>query len=437
MTSKKFFLTLLGIMLVLFFFQVGFCQAHLPRIVYTQKNDVKISSPENSQAFYDELFGSPRNYFINSKSEFTLYLNLLVPFSNYYGRFSANVFEVVDGKENLIQLVDGNNFTWQEFYEPFDRDYYLKGPELEKKLPAGQYRIEVFSKDNSGKYVLAVGKNEVFPILDSLSAYWVLPTLKIQFFNTPVYEFILTPFGLIAGGVLIVILIFIAFLFFAGSVVDKFKKIKPQMLLLTSSGMTGSKEDIMAILPKPADDIRVAHIITASKPKENTSYVDKDRELMRQAGFNVDEVDIEGKNQAQLLNLLKNVDIIYVQGGNTFYLLKHIRLSGFDKVLKKLLKKGVIYVGVSAGSIVAGKNIKTAGWYGDKNAVNLISLSALNLIPYNIFVHYKPEFAELIKSKSKKEKNNLKVLTDGEALFVFGKKITLVGNGSAINPENL
>lgn len=413
------------LVVITFLSVAGFCLAHLPRIVYTQKNDVQILNPENSQAFYDELSGVPRNYLINSKSEFTLYVNLLVPFSNYYARYSANVYKINNDKEELIKFIDGEtNFAWQEFYEPFDRDYYLKGPELEKTLPAGQYKIQVFNSNsptqlaNTGKYVLAVGKKEVFPILDSLGVYWILPTLKIQFLKTPVYEFILTPFGIMAGIVLIVILFFIAFLFFAGGIIDKIKKIKPQMLLLTSSGMEGSQQDILAVLTKPADAVRVAHIITASKPENDKFYMENDERLMKEAGFNVEQIDIEGKNKTQLLKILENFDIIYMQGGNNVYLLKQIKASGFDKIIKKLLRKGIIYIGVSAGSIVAGK-------------------SGMKLIPYNVFVHYTNEFTELIKSKSKREKRKLKILTDGEALFVYGRKITLVGNGTAINPNNL
>ena len=211
------------------------------------------------------------------------------------------------------------------------------------------------------------------------------------------------------------------------------------MLLLTSSGMQDSKEDILAILPKPAEDVRIAHIITASKPEEDKFYMENDKVLIKEAGLNVEDIDIEGKNKTQLLNILESFDIIYVQGGNTFYLLKHIKLSGFDKVMKKLFRKGKIYIGVSAGSIVAGKNIVTAEWLGDKKPFNVgfMNYKAMNFVPYNIFVHYSDAFAELIKSKSKKEKKNLKILTDGEALFVYGKKITLVGNGKSIDPNNL
>ena len=196
--------------------------------------------------------------------------------------------------------------------------------------------------------------------------------------------------------------------------------------------MRGTKEEILSVLPKPADKVRVAHIITASKVEQDTSYVEKDREWMKEAGFNVEDIDIEGKNKKQLTRILEAVDIIYVQGGNTFYLLKQMRKSGFDKIIKKLLRKGIVYIGVSAGSIVAGKTIETAGWKTDKDKFGLLNLKGLKLIDLNIFVHYKPEYAEMIKQKSKRAKKKLRILTDEQALFVFGKKTTLVGEGEAI-----
>ena len=207
---------------------------------------------------------------------------------------------------------------------------------------------------------------------------------------------------------------------------------KPKMLLLTSSGMAGTKEEILSVLPKPADKVRVAHIITASKVEEDTSFVDKDRELMKEAGFNVEDITLEGKNKKQLMKILGVVDIIYVQGGNTFYLLKQMRKSGFDKIIRKLLRKGIVYIGVSAGSIVAGKTIKTASWLTDENKFGLINLKGLKLVKSNIFVHYMPEDAEMIKQKPKRIKKKLRILTDEQALFVFGRKTTLVGEGESI-----
>ncbi len=98
------------------------------------------------------------------------------------------------------------------------------------------------------------------------------------------------------------------------------KMTSPKTILLTSNGFDGEnvRKEIVKILPKPASQIKLAHIVTASKPEKNTSYVERDKRGMSRAGFQVEDIDVEGKSERELRNLLKDKDAIYVQGGNTF-----------------------------------------------------------------------------------------------------------------------
>jgi dipeptidase E len=200
-----------------------------------------------------------------------------------------------------------------------------------------------------------------------------------------------------------------------------------QTLLLTSTGMN-IKEEILKILPCPANQINVAYITTASKSESDKTYVEKDRKLMEEAGFTVEEIDIEGKNHKQLFSLLQNFGLIFVQGGNTFHLLKAVKESGFDKVVKDLIARGVIYVGVSAGSIICGPNIEVAGWKNvDRNIVGLKDLTALNLIDFNIFVHYLPKWRSTIRHEQARTDIPIRILTDKQGFLIKNNKIKLVG----------
>jgi len=205
-----------------------------------------------------------------------------------------------------------------------------------------------------------------------------------------------------------------------------------ETILLTSAGMD-VKEEILKILPKPASQIRIAHIITASKIEKNFSYLEKENQIMRELGFNVENVDIEGKNENELRVLLSDKDIIYVQGGNTFYLLKHVKASGFDKVVKELIKKGVIYIGVSAGSYIACPTIEMAYWKDpDRNTVGLNDLTGLNLVPFLLSVHFKPEYASILKQEISTVKHPVRILTDEQAILVIDNEVKLVGRGEEI-----
>jgi len=413
--------------------------AHQPQLVYLQQGNVQISNPEISRAFYDELKGEPRYYFIDSGKDFELYINLLVPDpANKNGRYSASVFSVEGSKENMIfstESLDEQN--WQEFYEPFGRDYYLKGPEFTKQVPAGKYKIEVYSKDNQGKYVLAVGKIESFDTSSILNVYWQLPLLKLTFFKTSVLQFFLTPFGIAGIAAIGGLLIFLALInYLVGLIKGIIKHNQAKTLLLTSGGMQPMKDEIIKLLQKPAYDITVAFITTAAKPQENLDYVKEDWRIMKEEmGFNIEEIDIEGKRESEVMKLLELKDIIYVEGGNTFYLLKAMRACNFERIMRKLLKQGKVYIGASAGSVVAGRTIKTAEWFGDENIVKLKNLKGLNFVPFDIFAHYGPEYTEIIKQKipnPKKRAKNLRIITDEQAILVQGKEVDLIGDGEAI-----
>lgn len=415
--------------------------AHQPVLIFLKPENVRITDPEISRAFYDELKGNFRDYFINSGKDFNLYINLLVPeAANRYGRYDADIYSIKDGKESLIFSTKVLSSGWSRYYEKFGRDYYLKGPEWEKKVPAGEYKIRVFSSDNFGKYVLAVGRTEYFDAKSVLNIYWQLPMLKIAFFNTSVLEFFLTPFGIAGVGFLGAMLILVLFIYYlAGLVRNIIRHHLAKTLLLTSGGMEQMKDEVAKLLQKPAYDITVGFISTAYKYKseQDPGYINRDLQIMREEmGFNVEEIDIEGKSRREVAKLLELKDIIFVAGGNTFYLLKAMRECNFEKIIVKLLKWGKVYIGVSAGSIVAGRTIQTAGWKdADKNIAGLKNLKGLNLVPFDIFVHYQPEWADTIRQKIKNPKKRfkkLKILTDSQAILVQGREVSLIGDGEQI-----
>lgn len=162
--------------------------AHQPRIVKQfQLEAVVVENPELSQAFYDELTGEPRVYTVMSSQDFDLYLNLLVPkSSNAGGRYSAEVYKINGNDKELINFLSATSSDWAEFYEEFAADTYLKGPEFEEQVTSGTYEIVVFNENDQGKYVLAVGKQEKFGPRSIFEAFYILPILKVKFFQTSV-----------------------------------------------------------------------------------------------------------------------------------------------------------------------------------------------------------------------------------------------------------
>ena len=192
-------------------------------------------------------------------------------------------------------------------------------------------------------------------------------------------------------------------------------------------------KEILKILPKPPKELKLTHITTASIDEKNKDYVSKETQIMKELGFQITEADISGMTEGKVRKLLKDTNIIYVQGGNTYHLLKCIKESGFDKVVKELLEKGVIYIGVSAGSYVAGPTIEQADWIHEHNRFGLTDLTAMNLVPFLLMVHYVPEYKSILKEKIQKSKYEFKILTDDQAILVKGDNYKLVGKGPEIN----
>ena len=104
-------------------------------------------------------------------------------------------------------------------------------------------------------------------------------------------------------------------------------------LLLTSNGLKGKLTDIFpTLLRKPASENSVAFDITAAYgDEENPTWFEKFKDQLRQQGItNIENLDLRNKNQEELEEIFDRSDIIFVNGGNTFFLLDWMRKTGFD-----------------------------------------------------------------------------------------------------------
>lgn len=184
------------------------------------------------------------------------------------------------------------------------------------------------------------------------------------------------------------------------------------------------------MLGKPWREFKMAHVITASKGVTNLEYFERNRAFFKKEGYQSEELDLDGKSEDELREILSKKELVYVEGGNSYYLLKSIRESGFDKVIKELLPKGLIYMGGSAGAYVACPTIEMAGFrHQDKyDHYGVTDLTGMNLIPFLLSVHYKPEYRDILEEKISQAKYPLKILTDEQAILIKDGEVELVGN---------
>lgn len=185
------FLKLVSFVFVAVFFLVPvFASAHQPHI--TESRLTEVPDPEISKAYYGKLTGAPDVYTITSAVPFDLYVNVLVP--DIEGQ-KKDVSALVQKDGKQIAILDGTNFEWKKFYEPFGADTYWMGPEYKARVEAGTYEIRVWSSNNDSKYSLAIGEVEAFDMKEGINAVKLIPQLKKNFFNKSPIDFILSPFG--------------------------------------------------------------------------------------------------------------------------------------------------------------------------------------------------------------------------------------------------
>jgi dipeptidase E len=209
-------------------------------------------------------------------------------------------------------------------------------------------------------------------------------------------------------------------------------------LFLTSTGLSPDVSPFfLNLLKSPPQSTKVAFIPTAGDPYDDKWFVTADLDRLKELGFPVEITDLKEDTQAIQQKLISS-EIIYVSGGNTFYLLDWVRKSSLDTYLKQLLEQGRIYVGASAGSILAGPDIDVAQWSPDwdTNDVNLTNSKALNLVPFVISPHFTETERPILESHLPKVDYDIIPITDHQAIYWHDGQWQLVGVGELVKLKN-
>ena len=198
-------------------------------------------------------------------------------------------------------------------------------------------------------------------------------------------------------------------------------------LLLTSAGFENSKvgREFLKLIDKPVSEIKVIFVPTAARTKEELFYVDKSKEELLNVGIHAQDIKALDLDHKISFEEVDGFDVIYVCGGNTFYLLQKVREVGFGKITKQFLEKRGIYVGVSAGSIIVGPDIEIAG-FGKKNDIGLRDFTGLNLVDVSVFPHFTKKDRQSLEKFKKKVDYPILPLTDKQALMVLGNKKEII-----------
>ncbi|SDQ22384.1 Type 1 glutamine amidotransferase-like domain-containing protein [Microbacterium sp. cf332] len=138
----------------------------------------------------------------------------------------------------------------------------------------------------------------------------------------------------------------------------------------------------------PAGDGPIVYVADAQAALADAPFVAAERASVASFGRAVIEVTLRDTAPADVAELLTGASAVYVAGGSTFALLEALRISGSDAVLVDHVRRGLPYIGLSAGSIVAGPDVTPASLMDDPaDGPALESSAGLGLVDVTVIPH--------------------------------------------------
>lgn len=200
-------------------------------------------------------------------------------------------------------------------------------------------------------------------------------------------------------------------------------------LFLTSGGLTENmKTTFFNIIGKNPEEVKVLYIPTAGietdGAREGISICLYELSLMGIRSENILVYNLElvlskgykrtysayvtaGHIASRLINTeeLEEFDAVFVGGGDIAVLCREMVRTGFDCVIEQAVNAGLVYVGISAGSMYAAGNLA----------------DGLNIIPNPIIPHWNGDKLTNLPIDSEEIK-----LADGQAVYIEGYNMRLI-----------
>ena len=198
------------------------------------------------------------------------------------------------------------------------------------------------------------------------------------------------------------------------------------MIILTSNGLTSPALQDEFRTAIGTDKRKCAVIPTAmEKDKDKDLWLEETRQELAAFGLDCDLFYL-GIDSTEKLN---EYDILYICGGNVFYLMQIIKQCCAEKYIENAAKNRII-VGVSAGSLIMQENLELIRDLIPRmnKRIKLKDLTALNLTNGIEHLPHKSRYIEIIdafekrvKTYEKKAGHKVICLEDGQGIVIDGE----------------
>lgn len=169
------------------------------------------------------------------------------------------------------------------------------------------------------------------------------------------------------------------------------------------------------------ENMTIGFIPTASEPDKNRWYMEEDRADLSKMNLKVIDIDISNETREEIIKKFNNVDVIFVAGGNSFYLLQQLKIKNIVQDLIEFANNKM-YIGSSAGSCILCPSIDYVQKLDDKSQAPLLNnYAALNLVNFYIIPHYKSKekYTKIANEIEKDYPNyNFVKLSNEEAIII-------------------
>ena len=166
--------------------------------------------------------------------------------------------------------------------------------------------------------------------------------------------------------------------------------------------------------------------------KEEPQWIVDDRQALETVGFKLTNFTFSNKTLSDIQKAFTQVEGIYVEGGNTFYLLQQMQQANCLDYIKDIVEDGFIYIGTSAGSIVAGPDINFIRGMEDLSQAPKIKdtkglkLTNMLLFPHWGSSHFEATYRAKVLVDAYQSIDPILVLRDNHYLHIFEEGFEVV-----------
>ena len=200
--------------------------------------------------------------------------------------------------------------------------------------------------------------------------------------------------------------------------------------LFLCSYFAGVKELFRQYVSEKQLGKQVLFIPTAGNVEEYRGYIDEALQTFEDLGFQVEVLDISACDRETAQAKIFQSKLLYISGGNTFYLLQELKKKQLLSLIKEQIADGMVYVGESAGAIIIAKDIDYNKIMDDKTvAMELNGTEALNEADFYVLPHVGEEpFVESAQTTldTYSDQLNLLPLNNRQALLVEGEEVKVL-----------